>query len=72
MVPLYCGEGILYEVRPHVIFVWNLQYKIRIGLFPMGYDPMIQTTFEGKFSQDYNPTQFLCKSYESMSSRVDV
>ena len=55
-----CGEGIFHEVRPHVFFLWELHYRI-----PMGYDPMNQTTFIGKFPIGSNPPKIICYSFES-------
>ena len=44
-----CSEGIFHEVQPNSFFLWNLHYKIPMGLIPIGYDPMNQTGSIGKF-----------------------
>jgi hypothetical protein len=44
-----CTKGIFYEDGPNAFFLWDLHYKIPIGLFSIGYDPMNQTPCVGNF-----------------------
>ena len=53
-----CSEGISHEGKPHVIFLWSLQYKI-----VMGCDHMNKATSKGKKHIGFQSTQ-IWKSYE--------
>ena len=60
-----CSEEIFHEVWPNAFFLWDLHYKISMGLIPMGYDPTNQTTSIGNFPIGSNPTKILWYSFES-------
>ena len=58
VTPVDCVKEFFHEVRPHVfsyrICTSSIE-KISMGLIPIGYDSMNQTTSLGKFPIGSNP-----------------